>query len=71
MNGMSWPFLFGWLIKKCCLRFGGNQLVQQVRPMAIGVIAADIIGALVFMVTGIIYYIVTGEPPKTYRFFPR
>ena len=71
MNGMSWPFMFGWLIKKCCLRFGGNQLVQKVRPMAIGVIAADIIGALVFMVTGIVYYIITGEPPKTYRFFPR
>ncbi len=71
LNCMACPFLLGWFIKKMCLRFGGNQLVQKVRPLAIGVIAADIIGALIFMVVGAVYYFVTGEPPKTYRFFPR
>ncbi|NLG12681.1 MAG: hypothetical protein GX561_00550 [Lentisphaerae bacterium] len=68
---MSHAFLGGWIIKKCCLRFGGNKLVQKLKPFAIGVISAEVVGALVFMIVGAIYYFVTGDKPKTYRYFPR
>jgi hypothetical protein len=39
--------------------------------LAVGVIAADVLGALIFMIVGAIYYFVQGELPKTYRYFPR
>ncbi len=68
---MSHAFLGGWIIKKCCVRFGGNRLVQKLKPLAVGVIAADVLGALIFMLVGAIYYFVQGELPKTYRYFPR
>lgn len=71
LSAMSHPFLLGWLIKKLCLRFGGNRLVVKLRPFAVGVISAEIMGALVFMAVGLIYYLHTGEKPKTYRYFPR
>ena len=71
LSAMSHPFLLGWLIKKLCLRFGGNRLVAKLKPFAVGVISAEIMGALVFMAVGLIYYLHTGEKPKTYRYFPR
>ena len=71
LSAMSHPFLLGWLIKKLCLRFGGNHLVAKLKPFAVGVISAEIMGALVFMAVGLIYYLHTGEKPKTYRYFPR
>ena len=71
LSTMSHPFLMGWLVKKLCMRFGGNRLVVKLRPLAIGVISAEILGALIFMVVGLIYYWHTGEKPKTYRYFPR
>jgi hypothetical protein len=71
LSVMSHPFLVGWLLKKICLRFGGNRLVVKLKPFAVGVISADIMGALVFMAVGLIYYLYTGEKPKTYRYFPR
>jgi hypothetical protein len=68
---MSHAILFGWLIKKLCVRFGGNRLVLKLKPLAVGVIAADIVGALIFMIAGAIYFFVTGDQPKSYRYFPR
>lgn len=63
--------LGGWLLKKLVLKFGGNRMVQQLKPLCFGVISADIAGATVFMIVGALYYFITGEMPKTYRFFPR
>jgi hypothetical protein len=68
---MSHAILLGWLIKKLCVRFGGNRLVLKLKPLAVGIIAADIVGALVFMIAGAIYFFVTGDQPKSYRYFPR
>lgn len=68
---MSHAILFGWLIKKLCVRFGGNRLVLKLKPLAVGVIAADIVGALIFMIAGAVYFFVTGDQPKSYRYFPR
>ena len=71
LSAMSNSFLLGWAVKKSSQKFGGNQVVQKLKPLAIGVIAGEISGALVFMVIGAVYYFVTGEKPITYRFFPR
>ena len=70
LSMMSHSFLMGWMLKKACLRFGGNRLVQRLKPVAIGVISGEICGALVFMVAGASYVLCTGAKPIPYRYFP-
>lgn len=71
LSVMSNSFLMGWFIKKCTIKFGGNKVARKLKPLAIGVIAGEIFGALVFMVVGLIYFWNTGEKPTPYRYFPR
>jgi hypothetical protein len=71
LSVMSNSFLMGWVVKKCALKFGGNRVVQKLKPLAIGTIAGEIFGALVFMAVGAIYYWVQGKNPINYRYFPR
>lgn len=68
---MFHSFLIGWIVKKIVLRYGGNRLVQKLKPLMFGVIAGEVMGAVFFMVVGAIYYFWTGEKPTSYRFFPR
>lgn len=74
----TWPmhcffhsFLLGWLVKTTVTRFGGHRLYRKTKPFMIGAIAGDVLGALVFMVVGAIFYGVTGKMPVAYRYFPR
>ena len=66
-----WSFFIGWIIKKLTVRFGGNRAANRIKPLMIGVIAGEIVGALVFMVVGAIYFAVMGKKPISYRYFPR
>jgi uncharacterized integral membrane protein len=66
-----WSFLIGWMVKKAAVRFGGQHMVKKLKPLMIGIISAEIAGALVFMIVGAVYYFHTGEKPISYRFFPR
>jgi hypothetical protein len=74
----TWPavllwssFLLGWLVKRLSLKFGGFELVRKLRPLMIGVIAAEIAAALCFMAAGALYFAITGARPVYYQFFPR
>jgi hypothetical protein len=74
----TWPavllwssFLVGWLIKMVSLRFGGFGLVRRLRPLMVGVIAAEIAAAISFMLAGALYFAITGNKPIYYQFFPR
>ncbi len=71
MATLSFSFLVGWLVKRTTVRFGGNRMVKKLKPLMIGIIAGEIMGALVFMVAGAVYYFNTGDKPLSYRFFPR
>lgn len=71
LSVMSNSFLIGWVIKRQTVKFGGNRVVQKLKPLAIGVIAAEIFGALVFMAVGAIYFWVQDKTPLSYRYFPR
>ena len=64
-------FLLGWLIKTVVTRLGGYAAYQKTKPFMIGLIAGDVLGALVFMVAGAIYYGATGNMPVRYQYFPR
>lgn len=64
-------FLLGWFIKTAVTRLGGHRTYRRCMPLMIGVIAAEVLGALVWMGVGAIYYAATHKMPVPYRFFPR
>ena len=73
----TWPltnfgpsFLLGWLVKVGITRLGGGGKYRKYRPFMVGLIAGDLLGGLLWMVIGAIYYGVTGLEPKQYIIFP-
>lgn len=73
----TWPieqfshsFLLGWLIKVMVTKFGGAGRYRQGKAVMVGVIAGDLLGGLVFMAIGAIYYWQTGLYPIKYHVFP-
>jgi hypothetical protein len=71
MHAMGPSFLLGWGIKTAVTKVGGSRTYHQIKPLMVGFIAGDLLGAAVFMAAGGIYYYVTGLPPITYTYFPR
>jgi hypothetical protein len=63
-------FLLGWLIKLAVTKYGGARVYQRLKPLMIGLIAGDLLGGLIPMVIGAIYYWATGEPPKPFQVLP-
>ena len=64
-------FFLGWLAKVMVQKYGGNAMVLKLKPLAYGIVAGEIMGAVVFMIAGSIYYFTTGDQPIRYGFFPR
>ncbi len=71
MAAFNWSFLLGWMLKSAITRIGGHKTYQSAKPLMVGIIAGDVIGALVFMAVGAIYYFVTGIIPESHPFFPK
>lgn len=63
-------FLIGWLIKTLVLKFGGVKLYDELKPLMIGLMAGDIMGAFLNMGFGITYYLTTGDQPANYKVIP-
>ncbi len=63
-------FLLGWMIKSAVTKFGGTGAYAKAKTLMIGVIAGDLLGGLIFMAAGAIYYAVTHTVPPIYRIFP-
>jgi len=73
----SWPaicfyfsFLIGWFIKAATMRFGGVKFFQKLKPLMIGIIAGEILAALLIAAFGLAYYAATGNSPKSFFIFP-
>ncbi len=54
-------FLLGWVVKGLVLRFGGARSVDKLKPLMIGLIAGDMVGGVIPMIIGAVYYAITGE----------
>jgi len=66
-----YSFLMGWLIKAIVVKYGvGRQTYHRTRRFMFGVIAGDLLGGLIFMAAGAIYWWRTGYFPTVYRVFP-
>ena len=67
----SHSFLLGWLIKSAVLKYGGGQPVyRKATDFMFGAVAGDLLGGVIFMAVGVLYYAVTGFAPPEYRIFP-
>ena len=67
---LAFSFLVGCAIKVVVTKYGGASAYQRLKPLMIGVIAGDMLGGLLPMVIGAIYYACTGEPPKLFKVLP-
>jgi len=67
---LSASFLGGWMIKSLVTRFGGASGYQRLKPLMFGLIAGEMLGGIVPMLIGLVCWLVTGLPPKTFSFLP-
>ena len=64
-------FLLGGLIKIIVTKMAGGKAYQKVKPVMFGLIAGDLLGGLIPMVVGAIYYFWTGgQNPIRFRVLP-
>lgn len=63
-------FLLGWMIKAAVVGTTGARGYHAVRPLMIGVIAGELLSALLWMGVGASYFFATGQRPVTYSVFP-
>ncbi len=67
---LAFSFLIGCLIKVLVTKYGGAAGYRRVKPFMIGVIAGDMLGGLIPMIVGAIYYFSVGEVPKRFLVLP-
>ncbi len=63
-------FLIGWAIKLAVVRWGGGRAYKTILPLMVGLIAGELLAALLWSGVGIVGYLVTGQPPANYRVHP-
>jgi len=63
-------FLIGWFIKRTITKYGGARLYQDLKPLMFGLIAGDMLGGIIPIVIGAIYYLITGELPVKFSIMP-
>jgi hypothetical protein len=70
-NIFAFSFLLGWAIKQLVTKYGGENGYNALKPLMFGLIAGELIGGLLPLFTGWIYYGATGDLPKEFSIFPR
>jgi hypothetical protein len=63
---LAFSFLLGFGIKTAVSRIGGGRLCERVKPLMIGLIAGDLLGAILPNLIGAVYYFTTGLLPKSF-----
>jgi hypothetical protein len=63
-------FLLGWLVKVSVMKYGGGKLYNRLKPLMMGLIAGEVLGAVFPSIVGAIYYFATGEQPVSFRVLP-
>jgi hypothetical protein len=63
-------FLLGWVVKVMVTKYGGSRLYNRLKPLMIGLIAGEVLGAVFPSIVGAVYYFVTGDTPKSFLVLP-
>ena len=66
----AFSFLLGWAVKSAVVALGGTRKHQRLKPLMIGLIVGDLMGGLLWMIVGVVYYLCTGKTGPFYRVFP-
>lgn len=69
-NTMAASFLLGWLIKVAVVRYGGSGGYQRLKPLMFGLIAGDMLGGLAPILIGLVWYVLSGDPPRNFLIMP-
>lgn len=64
-------FLIGWMIKEAVVNTTGAKGFRTLKPLMVGVIAAEVLAAIGWGTVALLYYRNTGLPPINYFIFPR
>ena len=63
---LAFSFIIGWLVKSLVTKFGGGKLYQDLKPLMAGLVAGEFLAGVIAIIIGLVYYFVTGEPPKSF-----
>ena len=69
LHAFAGSFLIGCVVKSLVLKFGGNKTYNKLKPLMVGMITGEIMGSLIPSIIALIFYLVTGEPPKAFHVF--
>ncbi|MEX0885450.1 MAG: DUF6785 family protein [Phycisphaeraceae bacterium] len=70
MTYFAFSFFLAAILKWAVIRVGGERAYHHVKPLAVGLIAAELLAILAFSAAGTIYYFTTGLRPVFYRILP-
>ena len=63
---LAFSFLLGFVVKAVVSHLGGASLHERVKPVMIGLIAGDLLGAILPNLIGAAYYFITGLLPRSF-----
>jgi hypothetical protein len=63
-------FLLGWGLKFVITRYGGQQVYSRFKPVMLGLFAGEMLGALIPILIGWTYYLVSGGVPPSFTVLP-
>lgn len=63
LSRLYFTFFIAWLIKALLLRIGGGKVFNRAKPFFYGVIAGQIAAVVLWIIVGIIYYIIQRAAP--------
>lgn len=69
-RALAASFLIGWMLKTAALKYGGSKIYEKLKPVMFGLVAGDMLAAIVPSIIGAVYYMVTGLPPAPFSILP-
>lgn len=63
-SSVWFSFLVGWFIKSLVTKFGGGRVYQNLKPLFIGLIAAELMVAGIAILVALLVYFFTGNAPN-------
>jgi len=66
---LGFSFLIGWFAKRCVTKYGGAAAYQKYKPLMIGLVTGELLGGIIPMIIGAVYYLVRGQPPQQFSIF--
>jgi hypothetical protein len=63
-------FFVGWAVKVLIVKYGGNYDYDRLKPLMVGLIAGEVLGAFMPCVIGFFFWLITGQPPMAFRVLP-